>query len=322
MQKKTPLKLMTKDYDFMAPLACGDVVAKDIDLTLVRDTAGALDRTLNDDSFDAGEISLSRHMSRLAQGDMSFVAIPVFPSRGFRHRCFYVRRDSGLTSFEQLEGKRIGTNEWPATGNTWSRAILRHHGVRIEGIDWRVGPIDGTPSNRPQGNLPPYVRPVTDKTLLSMLLAGELDALMCPLPPKGFYAEGSAFVRLLPDYRKAEMEYYRRTGLFPIFHTVGVRRAVYEKDPRVLRNLYNALEQSKRKWQTSRQQLADTSTPWTATEIEDTTAVFGEDWSPNGIEANRKVVQTLCDEQFAQALNATRLDAAIAFPELERVMAG
>ena len=316
---KMPLKMVTKDYDHVAPLACGDVIVEGIDLTFERDTAKALDRTLGDISIDAGEISLSRHLIRLALGDYSFVGIPVFPYRSFRHRCFFVRRDIGLSSFEQLEKKRIGSNEWPATGNTWSRAVLRDHNVRIEGISWWVGSIDGTPSIRPQGELPPYVQVATDKTLLSMLLVGDLDALMCPNPPKGFYETGNPVVRLAPDYRSVEMEYYKRTGIFPPNHIIGVRREVYEKYPRVLRSLFLAFDKSKRRWQASRKNLADT-TPWMLSEIEGTTALFGEDWSPYGIEPNRKAVQALCDELFAQGLNPQRLDGAIAFTEFEKVM--
>ena len=123
MEPKLSIKLVTKDYDFFAPLACGDVSADGINLIYERDTPNALDRTLADASIDAGELSLSRQLARLASGDLSFVGIPVFPQRVFRHRCFFVRRGSGLTSFEQLAAKRIGCNEWPASGNTWSRAI-------------------------------------------------------------------------------------------------------------------------------------------------------------------------------------------------------
>ena len=321
MHEKLKLKLVTKDYGFYAPLACGDVVAEGIDLTFERDTPNALDRTLADPSIDIGELSLSRQLARLVAGDLSFVGIPVFPQRVFRHRCFFVRRDSGLNSFEQLAGKRIGCNEWPATGNTWSRAILPLHGVKIEGISWLVGSIDGKPSNRPQGNLPAHVKAVADRTMLSMLLAGELDALMCPHPPKGFDEPDSPVVRLVPNYRQAEMDYYRRTGIFPTMHVIGVRRPVYEKHPWVLTSIFKALDDSKKLSQKSRRQLSDT-TPWLIAEIEDATALFGQDYFPYGIEQNRKVVQALCDEQFAQSLVSERVDATIAFPEFEAVAAG
>lgn len=318
MQKKIQLKLMMKDYGHIAPLACGDVAPEGIDLILERDSPNALDRTLSDPTIGAGELSLSRHLSRLAQGDDTFVGIPVFPSRSFRHRCFFVRRGSELQSLKELQGKRIGCNEWPATGNTWSRAALRDVGVSIEDIRWSVGSIDGAPSSRSQGKLPSHVQAVTNKTLLSMLLADELDALMCPVPPKAFYAEGSTIIRLLRDFRQAEMNYYRRTSIFPIFHVVGVRRELYQRDPSVLRSLFDALENSKRRWQANRKQLADL-TPWTLAEIEDTTTLFGEDWSPYGIERNLKVIQALCDEQLAQGLVTQRQDAVNVFPEFQAI---
>ena len=321
MPEQLKLKLVTKNYDFFAPLACGDVVTEGIDLKFERDSDGALDRTLADATIDAGELSLSRQMARLAAGDLSFVGIPVFPQRVFRHRCFFVRRDCGLDRFEQLAGKRIGCNEWPASGNTWSRAILRDHGVSIEGISWLVGTIDGKPSNRPQGKLPPHVKAVADKTLLSMLLGGELDALMCPHPPKGFGEKDSPVVRLLPDYRQAEMDYYRRTGLFPIMHVIGVRRQVYEQHPWVLTSLFKALDESKKMSQASRRKLSDT-TPWLIAEIEDATQLFGSDYFPYGVEHSRKEIQALCDEQLAQGLVPAQVDAAIAFPEFEAAMAG
>ena len=308
--------MVTKDYDFVAPLACGDVVPEGIKLAFERDTPGALDRTLSDASIDVGELSFSRQITRLANGDTSFVGMPVFPQRAFRHRCLFVRRGSGLDSIESLAGKRIGCNEWPASGNVWTRSILRTHKVRIDGIRWFVGSVDGKPSNRPQGNLPPYVKQVTDKTLLSMLLAGELDALMCPHPPKGFHDEGSPVVRLLEDFRTAEIDYFRRTGTFPCIHVIGVRRPVYEQHPWVLHSLFNALEASKLHCQSSRRNLSDT-TPWTIMEIEDATRLFGRDWYPYGVEKNRSDIEQLSAELHEEGLAPKRLSASEIFPEFE-----
>src|SRR5262245_59805428 len=172
---KPTLTLVVNDFDFLAPLVGGDVAAEGIELRLERDTERALDRTLSDPAIHAGEVSFARHVARVAAGDRAFLTIPIFPHRAFRHRCFFVRRQSGLRDLGDLAGRRVGTNEWPATGNTWSRAALRERGVSIEGIRWLVGSVDGAPSTRPQGELPPHVQPAPPgRSLLELLLAGEL----------------------------------------------------------------------------------------------------------------------------------------------------
>ncbi len=318
---KLPLTMVIKDYDHIQPMASGDVLPVGIDLKLDRDTAGALDRTLADASIDVGEMSMSRHILRIAGRDRGFVAIPVFPTRAFRQRCFFVRRDSGLKEIRDLEGKKIGTNEWPATGNTWSRAVIREAGVRLDSIRWWVGSIDGAPSGRPQGVLPPYAQLADpNRPLREMLIAGELDALMCPNPPRGFYESDSPIVRLLPDFRKAEADYFSRTGIYPAHHIVGVRRHVFESNPWVLRSLYEAFEESKKQWMAQRRLLPET-TPWLLAEIELATRVMGADWQPYGLgDANLRMVQTLCDEMLAQGLLDRQLDAREAFAEFAEVM--
>ena len=209
------LTLVIKDYDYLGPLTAGDVVAEDLDLTLDRDTPKALDRTLADASILAGEISFARHIARLAANDHTFVGIPFMPTRGFRHRALYTLKGSGIESIQDLVGKRVGTNEWPATGNTWSRAMIREAGVEIESIKWSVGFIAGASAGRPQGSLPPYVTDATGgRSLTAMLLDGELDALMSQTP-KEFYDPGSPIVRVYPDFRKEEQAYYKRTGDLP-----------------------------------------------------------------------------------------------------------
>src|SRR3954464_8562270 len=133
-----PLRMVAQDFDSLSALACGEVVPEGIKLTLERDTRNALTMVLGDPTIDAGELSWSRHVARLAAGDRSFVAIPIFPFRAYRHRCFFVRRGSPLGALKDLDGKRIGTQEWPATGNVWARAALREAGVQIDKIHWMV----------------------------------------------------------------------------------------------------------------------------------------------------------------------------------------
>jgi 4,5-dihydroxyphthalate decarboxylase len=309
------ITLAMRDYDYLAPLACGDVTAERVDLTLRRDTPRALD-WINDASVDAGELSLSKHIQRLASGDVSVVAIPFFAERAFCQRGFFVRRGSGLRDLRDLDGRRVGTNDWHATGNTWSRAALREAGVKIEAMRWWVGSLDGSPT-RARGALPRHAQYLSEEqTLVGMLLAGELDALMCPSPPKGFYAADSPIIRLVADYKRAEREYYRRTGIYPLQHIVGVRRPRFEQDRWIARSLYDALERSKTAWQKSQRSLAETL-PWILEEIEDITVLMGDDWLPNGVAVNRRVVQLFLDEQVAQGLIATPLPFEALFTEFE-----
>lgn len=310
------LTVLMKDYDHIAPLVAGDIPVPDIDLTIERETENALDRTLADESVDVGELSFSRHLIRLANDDHSFVGIPVFPTQVFRERCFFTLADNGMNALHQLAGKRVGTNEWPATGNTWSRAALRERGVDIESIDWVVAPInDPDYDMRPQGELPPHVSfPDDGRTLRDELLTGELDALMCPRPPTGLYDPDSPIVRVLEDYRAAERAYYERTGLFPTHHLMGIRRPVFEANPWIAKTLYEAFEAAKNQWFQRRRRLTDT-TPWLLPEIEETTALMGHDWLPFGIDANEREIATLCREEYEQGLIDSPLAPGDVFAE-------
>lgn len=318
--KKPALTLLMKDYDYLAPLACGDVAARGIDLTLERDTPLALDRAASDPRIGAGELSLSRLIRRFAEGDRTFVAIPFFPYRGFRQRCFFVRRDRGPRDLRDLRGQRIGTNDWPATGNTWSRAALREQGVAIDEIDWLLCPANEADAARPQGELPPYVRRARPgQTLSDLLRQDQVDALMCPLPPPGFDEKDSAIVRLYPDFRRVEQDYYRRTGLYPIHHVLGMRREVFVAHPWMARELFRVLEEARRLWQANRAQWVE-ATPWYQAEIEDVASLMGKDWHRNGLAPNRLVVQTLADEMHAQGLVPYHLDCDALFADYEETV--
>ena len=316
---KPTLTLILKDYDYLAPLACGDVVPEGITLNLIRDTPGALARTVNDASLDAGELSFSRYLSRLAHGDQTFVGLPIFVYRAFRHRCFFVLRNRGLCELKQLDGRRVGTNEWPATGNVWSRALLREQNVAIDHIHWYVGPVDNPKAARYSDDLPAYVQPIAaDRTLRDLLLAGEIDAIMCPNPPQGFYEPNSPIVRLFADFRRVEQDYYRRTNIYPPQHIIGIRRDIFERNPSVTLELFKVLEKSRLLWQERRRAWSEFSS-WLLSEIEETTALLGRDWQPNGIAPNRHSIQAFCDELFAQGFIAQPLDASAVFPEFERI---
>lgn len=312
------ITLIMRDYDYLAPLYGGDVVPEGIHLTLDRRTP--ITQAYADASVVASELSFSRFLIGLSKGERGFVGIPFFPTRAFRHRCFFAGRSSGISSLKQLEGKRVGTNSWPDTGNTWTRAVLRDLGVAIDRIAWTVGTVDENYARKPQSGLPSGVREAPmDRMLRDMLLEGELDALMCPFPPKGFYEADSPIVRIIPDYRAAELEYYERTGLFPVHHIVALRRDVFERTPQIAVAIYQALDRSRLLWQQRRLFMAEL-TPWTLAEIETTIDLLGADWQPNGLTANRGVIQALCEEELAQGLIDQPLDSETVFAEFDAVM--
>jgi 4,5-dihydroxyphthalate decarboxylase len=247
------------------------------------------------------------------------VGIPFFPTRGFRHRCFFVHRARPLRSLTELEGKRVGTNSWPDTGNTWTRAVLRDQGVRIDRINWFVGPLDEKYPKRPQSGLPPFVREVAGRFLRDMLLDGELDALMCPFPPQGFYVPDSPIVRLIPDYRAAERAYYARKRIYPVHHVVALRRDLFEGAPQTAVAIYQALDRARLLWQQRRLFMAEL-TPWILADIEDTMALLGADWQPSGVTANKTAIAALCEEELAQGLIERPIDPATVFAEFDAVL--
>jgi 4,5-dihydroxyphthalate decarboxylase len=317
--RKLPLKILIRDYDHLAPLAAGDITPEMIDLDLERDNQTALPVTLKDEQYDGGELSLSHHILRLTANDRSFVGMPNFVNRGFRHRCFFVRRDHNIDGLEGLGGKRIGADKWSTTGNTWQRAALREAGVDLQSITWWVGSIDGkTPPGQKQAQLPGHVQ-WAEKSLIDMMLEGELDALMIAQPPPGFYDPDGPFVRLVPNFREAEQAYFRRTAIYPGHHIVGVRRRVYEQNPWVLKSLYDALNESRKRAHQNRLRLAET-TPWLLAEIEDTNLVLGREWAPDGFEPNREMVEVLIAEQIAQGLSAVPVTSEEVFSEFLEVM--
>ena len=313
--------LAIRNYDSLWPLCMGDVRARGFDLRIER-SADALDRALKDPGVDGGEISFSRHVQRLAHGEPSkWVEIPAYVMRGFTQRCVYVRRDSDLVDAEQLAGKRLGINEWPASGNTWTRAMLRERGVAIENIRWTVGKVSATTKAPPDDDLPPGVAfQPPSRTLLDMLLAGELDAIMAPWPPDGFHEANSPVRRLYTDFRAAERAYWKRTGIYPGRPIVGIRRDLVAKHPRVVRAVYDALDASRYAATRAQREMPE-APPWSMAEWEETVALMGEDFQPYGEGGtNRKMIAALCDELLAQGFLRKPVDPDRVFAEWRGLM--
>jgi 4,5-dihydroxyphthalate decarboxylase len=314
---RLPVTIATRDYDYVAPLALGDVEAEGVALTLIR-AFDALERFRGDPAIHGGEWSFSQYVQRYASGDRSLVGLPIFIMREFRHRCFFVRRDSGLTDVAHLAGRRVATDAWGASGNTWSRAILRAAGIRLDTIRWLVGPVDPGDPPRPPAPLPAGVEPAPPGTALSeLLLAGEIDAIMCPWPPRAYREPASQMTRLYADYRAAEHQYYRRTGIYPGHHLVALRREMVEHHPWVVGSLFRAFDMARDRSAANHWALAESS-PWLLADLEAQAALMGAGFKPYGYRENRAMVAAFCEEQYAQGLIPEPLAPDAVFADFER----
>jgi 4,5-dihydroxyphthalate decarboxylase len=308
--------LAVRDYDFTAPLALGDVRAEGIELAVVR-TFDALQRVTQDPAVHGGEASFSRYVQRLAAGDRTFVGLPAFVMREFRHRNFFVRRGSPFTDLTQLAGTRIGLDAWPASGNTWSRGLLRQAGIPLDSVHWVVGAVNPGDPPPAADALPPGVAAAPlGRPLRDLLLGGELDVLVWAWPPAGFYERDSPIARLYPDYRAVEQAYYRRTRIYPAHHIVVLRRALVEREPGIVGRLYAALREARAHADRTRLRLHESS-PWLLADLEEQRALMGADFQAYGYRENREMVAAFCAEQAAQGLVPGAIEPDAVFADFE-----
>jgi 4,5-dihydroxyphthalate decarboxylase len=250
------------------------------------------------EAFDVSEMSLALYCTKrsraLAGGEpFPFVAIPVFPSRVFRHGNFFINRKTGINSPKNLEGKRIGIQEYRQTAGIWMRGILRdEYGVDTETIDWVEGGVDvprkpSASDVRPDRDL--RISALSDHDTLSAALSGgEIDAVIAARVPSSARTDED-IVRLFPEFRKVEQDWYARTGIFPIMHTVVMREALYRDNPWIAQSLFAAFEASKAK---AVEQMRYTGammymTPWMFDDLDEMDRVFGGDPWVYGLDANR-----------------------------------
>src|SRR3954464_16099997 len=303
------------DYDRTRALADGSVQPDGIDLVyLQQPVEETFFRMLRYREFDCSEMSLSSYVASLRAEEPPFIAIPVFPSRFFRHSCIFVSAKSGIRRPEDLKGRRVGVPEYQMTAPVWIRGILSdEYGVKVtdyehlSGGEEEPGRID-----KLKIELPPAirVRPIGETQTLSRMIAdGELDAMVTARAPSTFYTRPQDVKRLFPDYVSAERDYYRRTKIFPIMHTVVIRRDVYEKHPWVAQSLYKALGASKERAMDMYRQTAamPAMLPWLVAHIEEARREMGEDWWPYGLEPNRHVLDTFLRYHHEQGLSKRRL---------------
>ena len=315
--KKPQFTFSCLPYLHMHPLIDGTVVPEGVDLNFIPLEAEEIFwRQLKHEEFDASEMSLSSYTMARSRGDDRFIAIPIFTLRIFRHSCVYINLHKGIIQPIDLIGKTIGLPEYQMTACLWLRGIFQHeYGIHPNRIHWRGGGQE-TPGREEKLKLrlPPDIDYQTiphDKTLSAMLDCGELDALFTARTPSCF-TKGSPHVgRLFDNFIEVEKEYYLKTHVFPIMHTIVLKRAVYEENPWMAMSLYKACLISKNMVLEKLQQTGGAPLyailPWGGWEAERTRKIMGDDWWPYGIERNRLSVDALCQYSFEQGLSARRM---------------
>lgn len=304
------LTLACGDYDRTWALQDGAVVPEGIDLQYVAlDPPVIFRRMLERGEWDASEMSFASYLITRGRGEDRFMAIPVFPSRVFRHSAVFIHEDSGIKAPQDLAGKHVGLPEYAMTAAVWVRGLLQHeYGVGPGQIRWLIGGLETpAPEEKIRFSLPPGVRLDSipaGKTLSGMLEQGELDALVSVKLPSPVARRSPKVRRLFPDYQAAELDYYRKTGLFPIMHTVVLRQDVYEAHPWVAMSLYKAFVRAKA---AAEARLTDTDAvrymlPWMVAEAEELRVLSGGTWWPYGVEGNRKALETLVQYMVEQGL--------------------
>lgn len=285
-------------YDRTQPLIDGRVQPEGVTLNFLPLKPGeTFWRQLNHQEFDASEMSLSSYTILRSEGDERFIALPVFPSRIFRHSALYLRDDSPIEKPEALRGKRIGVGDYQMTAAVWVRGLLQHeYGVRPEEVMWVAGqPIRSIAP--PPGVQLEFIR--KGDSLERKLASGEIDALVSVVLPRRL---GTGVRRLFADFRAVEADYYRRTRIFPIMHTLVLKRQVYEAHPWLAVSLYKAFCKAR---DLAAHWLYDTdalpvSLPWVIDEVERSRALFGGELWDYSVEGSRPTLEALVrylDEQ-------------------------
>lgn len=270
-------------------------------------------RAMRSRDFDITELSFSSYLVKHAKGESPYIAVPVFLSRAFRHTSIYVRKDR-IKKPEDLKGCRIGVPEYQLTAVVWARSILQDdYGVNPEDVTWVRGGID-TPG-RPEKiklDLPPGVTieaAPAGHTISDLLDKGEIDAFIAPRPPSGAALSNPNVAWLFDDPTTVAKDYYRRTGIFPIMHVVGIRKELAEQNRWLPAAVFKAFGESKAK---ALERLADTSAtkvtlPFVEEQLKAARETLGNDFWSYGVEPNRKTIEAFLHHHHAQGLSCRKV---------------
>lgn len=311
---RRPLSIAVGDYFHVRHLVDGRVDVPGLDLTWVQlQNEQILQRAFQFREWDVSEFSLAQYTALRSRGDHSLIALPVFPSRVFRHGSIFVHR-GGIDRPSQLNGARIGVPEWVQTAGVWARGLLvDDFGINLSSVDWvQGGLINPGRKEHIKAHLPDgiHVRAVTDRSLSDLLREGELDAVISARAPAGFSSDGPVGL-LFENARELELEWGLRHQTVPIMHVIVARTDVYEQARWIACGLYEGFSAAKDAAVAALGDLTVSSVPvpWVGEELGHLSGLFQEgEWWPYGLEPNRAALTTFLRYARDQGIAAGDLE--------------
>ncbi len=318
------LSLAISDYVHTRDIADGRIKPVGIDL-IVNNLSfeQAAFRFGANREFDISEFSFANYCALLSAPDADLIALPVFPSRVFRHSSIYINEGSGIRDAADLKGRRVGIPQWSQTATVYVRGYLQHDAdVPLASVKWVQAGLDQAGRRDPiDARLPEGVVVETrlDRTLNDMLMTGEIDAVITARPPRCFMERQRGVKRLFQDFRAEEERYFAKTGIFPIMHVIALKRHVYETNPWIARNLFEAFETAKRESMKRLYNIQSSYLPtgWIPDDLERNHRVLfgqGEPW-PYGLEPNRSTIEPFLMFCAEQGITRRLLSPAELFPK-------
>ena len=312
---KLQLGMTCANYDRTRALFDGRVQIDGVELVpTALEPEEAFHRAFKFGEFDITELSMSSHTVMTSRGEAAYVGVPAFLSRVFRHSGIYINTTKGIKRPEDLRGKAVGVPEYQITANVWIRGLLSdEYGVKPEEVHWRRGGIEQAGrGERSPIKLPAGVdlQQIPDaKTLSGMLESGELDALISARAPSCFLRGSPKVARLFGDYKQAEIDYYKRTKLFPIMHMVGIRRELVEKHPWLPVNVYKGFLEAKRlaMHDLNEINMLLVTLPWVVHEYNASRELMGDDYWPYGVHENMHQLEVFTRYHHEQGLSVRRV---------------
>ncbi|MDX1499146.1 MAG: hypothetical protein R3176_04585 [Woeseiaceae bacterium] len=308
---KLKLTFACGPYDRMEALQYHRIEVEGIDLNYLEIQAPReiFDRMVGDRAFDMSELSLAEHVGMTAKGNSPFVALPVFPSKAFRHGFICINRDSGIREPKDLAGKRIGVPLYTITAAIWIRGDLENvYGVDLSGVQWVQGAVEKAGTHGKPPAPPKLLKPVdivqntSDKSLSDMLRDGEIDALIGSRLPDSIRTDPDKVTTLFENPRDEEKRYFRETGIHPIMHTVAIQREIYEANRWIATSLFKAFLEA-RQWALDKMYFSAAQRymlPWLFDDLLEVDEYFGTKLWAYGVEDNRATLETFVNYMVQQ----------------------